>query len=84
MDSATTQVNLAVYDELLKTGKFSDLTIKYREESFKVHKAIICAHSPFFMKACDGNFLVTALLVVSYERHFVMVGRKPIIPINLQ
>ncbi|KAN0086876.1 hypothetical protein V8E54_000564 [Elaphomyces granulatus] len=40
----------------LETGKFSDLTIKCHGESFKVHKAVICPRSPFFMKACDGEF----------------------------
>ncbi|KAN0071715.1 BTB/POZ fold [Elaphomyces granulatus] len=52
MDTLT----LASHRELLETGKFSDLTIKCRGESFKVHKAVICPLSPFFMKACDGEF----------------------------
>jgi hypothetical protein len=56
MDTLT----LASHRELLETGKFSDLTIKCRGESFKVHKAVICPLSPFFMKACDGEFQVTS------------------------
>jgi hypothetical protein len=51
---------LAGYRKLLETGKFSDLTIKCRGESFKVHKAVVCSRSPFFMKACDSNFQVAA------------------------
>jgi BTB/POZ domain-containing protein len=63
MDSApVTNMNpmLAGYRKLLETGKFSDLTIKCRGESFKVHKAVVCSRSPFFMKACDSNFQVAA------------------------
>jgi len=58
MDSAQVNYNriLTGYGELLETGKFSDLTIKCCGESFKVHKAVICPRSPFFMKACNGEF----------------------------
>jgi BTB/POZ domain len=60
---------LARNRELLNTGKFSDLTIKCHGESFKVHKAVVCPCSPFFMKACDGKFQVTA----PTKGNFVMV-----------
>jgi len=52
---------VAIQQDLLRTGKFSDLTIKTGEQSFRVHKAIVCPRSPFFMKACDGQFKVIAL-----------------------
>jgi hypothetical protein len=58
---------LAGYRKLLETGKFSDLTIKCRGESFKVHKAVVCSRSPFFMKACDSNFQEASSGVITLD-----------------
>jgi hypothetical protein len=58
---------LARNRELLNTGKFSDLTIKCHGESFKVHKAVVCPCSPFFMKACDGKFQEAASGVITLD-----------------
>ncbi|GAB1740736.1 hypothetical protein NU219Hw_g5821t1 [Hortaea werneckii] len=38
--------------KLLKTGEYSDLTIKCGLRTFKVHKAIVCARSEYFAAAC--------------------------------
>ncbi|KAJ4127771.1 hypothetical protein NW768_008044 [Fusarium equiseti] len=41
---------------LLEEGKYSDLTIECGEDSYAVHKAIVCTRSPFFAACCDGDF----------------------------
>ncbi|KPI36417.1 uncharacterized protein AB675_2889 [Cyphellophora attinorum] len=45
--------------ELLKTGKYSDFTIKCGNKSFAVHKAIIASRSDFFRVAIDSGFRET-------------------------
>ncbi|KAG5804747.1 hypothetical protein H9Q74_004426 [Fusarium xylarioides] len=42
--------------DLLKTGKYSDLTISCGKDQYRVHKAIICPRSNFFEAACSGEF----------------------------
>ncbi|KAF5569597.1 hypothetical protein FPANT_13896, partial [Fusarium pseudoanthophilum] len=41
---------------LLKTGKYSDLTISCGNDQYRVHKAIICPRSNFFEAAFSGEF----------------------------
>jgi len=41
---------------LLKSGRYSDLTIKCQEREFKVHKAVVCMQSSFFEACVDGGF----------------------------
>ncbi|KAK4961877.1 hypothetical protein LTR10_002370 [Elasticomyces elasticus] len=36
--------------------KYSDLNVYCDKLHWSVHKAIVCPQSPFFAKACDGNF----------------------------
>ncbi|OQO00434.1 hypothetical protein B0A48_13783 [Cryoendolithus antarcticus] len=46
-------------DSLLKTGAFSDFVIKgHGGREWKVHKAVICPQSSYFMRACSGSFTV--------------------------
>ncbi|QDS67614.1 hypothetical protein FKW77_004167 [Venturia effusa] len=40
----------------LRSGEFSDLTIICGNETHKVHKVVMCALSPWFVKACGGGF----------------------------
>lgn len=44
--------------EILRTGKYSDLTIKCKGHQLKVHQAIVCSQSPFFDAAICGGFQV--------------------------
>ncbi|KAI9772811.1 MAG: hypothetical protein M1839_002284 [Geoglossum umbratile] len=41
---------------MLDSGNYSDLTICSGGQEYKVHKVVICLQSPFFAKACDGEF----------------------------
>ena len=43
---------------LLSSGKYSDLTVHCEDNAWKVHRIVMCAHSKFFAKACDGGFMV--------------------------
>lgn len=43
---------------LLVSGEYSDLTLECQGEVFKVHKAIVCSHSPVIAAAVGGNFQV--------------------------
>ncbi|RBR11257.1 uncharacterized protein FIESC28_09141 [Fusarium coffeatum] len=62
--SATDDDSLVPFDSerrssmsnLLEEGKYSDVTITCGNDTYAVHKAIICPRSPFFATCCDGEF----------------------------
>ncbi|KAI9765219.1 MAG: hypothetical protein M1840_007711 [Geoglossum simile] len=41
---------------ILQSGKYSDLTITCGDNTFKVHRSVICPRSRFFEAACDNEF----------------------------
>lgn len=47
---------------LLKSEKFTDLTVKLDDRTWKVHKTVVCARSDFFAKTCEGEFKVSATI----------------------
>ncbi|KAK5709695.1 hypothetical protein LTR17_019571 [Elasticomyces elasticus] len=47
---------LADLSTLLRSEKHTDLKIKLGDYIWNVHKAIVCARSDFFAKACEGKF----------------------------
>ncbi|OAA64237.1 BTB/POZ fold protein [Niveomyces insectorum RCEF 264] len=42
--------------QLLDSGEYSDLTLECHGQTFKVHKAIVCAQSPVIAAALRGDF----------------------------
>ena len=54
---------------LLKSGKYSDLTITTQDRSFKVHKAIVCTQSKVLAAMSDGGFKEssTAILPLDHD-----------------
>jgi len=52
---------------MLKSGRYSDLTIKCGESVFKVHRNIICLRSKPLAAAVDGNFKEGVTKVIELE-----------------
>ncbi|KAH6640171.1 hypothetical protein F5144DRAFT_87652 [Chaetomium tenue] len=53
----------AIYDGLASLygdEKYTDLTVTCGGQTFRLHRAVICSQSPFFEKACSGNFVEAA------------------------
>lgn len=47
---------MLIYSSLLVTGEHSDLVLRCNDgKEFKVHKAVVCAQSDFFRKACKPD-----------------------------
>lgn len=44
--------------KLMGSDTYSDLTLVCEQETFKVHKAIVCSQSPVLAAAVDGHFEV--------------------------
>jgi hypothetical protein len=47
---------LALNSEILKDGKYTDMTIKCGEAIFKLHKSIVCTQSKPLAAAFNGRF----------------------------
>ncbi|KLU91068.1 hypothetical protein MAPG_09591 [Magnaporthiopsis poae ATCC 64411] len=43
------------FRHMLESGKYSDLTLLCDETSFRVHRVIMCAHSPWFERMCGDD-----------------------------
>jgi hypothetical protein len=50
-----TQALYSAFDD----EQYSDISIKCKDKTFKVHKLIICNRCEFFKKACEGAFQVS-------------------------
>jgi len=44
--------------ELLRSGKYSDLTLRCGNAEWHVHRFVLCPRSKYFTAACDGDFEV--------------------------
>lgn len=56
-----TKTNVTAY-RAFNEERFCDMTIKTRDGTIPVHKAVICLQSPVIAKAMDGQFLVCIIL----------------------
>lgn len=52
---------------LLKSAKYSDLTILCQGRRFLVHRAILCPSSPFFDAVCNGAFKEASSRIIELE-----------------
>lgn len=46
---------------------YADLTIRSGSQTFKVHKAIVCARSDFFKVACKKSAFKVSTLIAVYD-----------------
>jgi len=65
-----------VLPDLLKSGQFSDLTVKCNSKSFKVHRCIVCPQSAFFSKALNGEFKEASSQVVDLHDDDPLIVEK--------
>lgn len=57
-DSARVKDHSLNHLELLRSGKYSDLTLRCDSAEWHVHRFVLSARSKYFAAACDGDFEV--------------------------
>jgi len=55
---------MASFEELMDSGKYSDLTIKCGDQEFRVHRAIVCSRSKPLAAMVDGNWKESEIGVI--------------------
>ncbi|KAL1837793.1 hypothetical protein VTJ49DRAFT_3403 [Mycothermus thermophilus] len=58
---------MAADERLLRTGDFSDATLKCGDRTWKLHKNILCSRSVWFEKALAGRFKEASTGVIEIE-----------------
>lgn len=51
-------------EELMRSQKYTDLTLSCQGQEFKVHRAIVCPQSPVLAAVCDGGFKETTSRII--------------------
>ncbi|MCJ1433534.1 hypothetical protein MMC27_002897 [Xylographa pallens] len=58
--------------QMLKSGDFSDLTLKCRGHERRVHRVIVCGQSPVFKAMCSGPFQEASSGVIDLSDHTIV------------
>lgn len=47
------------HENLFKTSQYSDMVLKCGNDSYHLHRSIVCERAAFFARACGGQFKVS-------------------------
>ncbi|PKY03214.1 hypothetical protein P168DRAFT_282969 [Aspergillus campestris IBT 28561] len=64
---------LGALASLRSEPKYSDLTISCDNETYPVHRCIVCTRSAFFARACDGDFKEASTGVITLNEDPALV-----------
>ena len=67
MGDARTQTLLARIADLFSDPKYSDVEIRCRDKSFKVHRSIVCSLSKVLATECNSKFQVRNVPLVHVD-----------------